>query len=403
MRIGIDARFLTHPQRGGFKTYSENLIGALAEIDTENEYFLYLDRLPDDQTKLPRCPNFISRIVPGVLPIMGMPWREQVSLPLSITKDRLDLLHSPSLSAPFYNKCPSVVTIHDMIWYFPEKFSTGKRESAHRIFMEKYYKVVPKIAGNHASAILTVSQAAKEDIVDLLHLPEEKIFVTHLAASPIFQKINDAEAIEAIRKRYSLPSTFILAMGAADPRKNIETLVQAYALLPASLREKYPLVVIWSHPHLAEKLSGYVVKLGQQEHVLARTCPSMRDLALFYNAASLFVFPSRYEGFGLPPLEAMACGTPVVAANNSSIPEVVADAALLCGSDDTQAIALAMACILEDEALSQTLIEKGLQQARNFSWRKCGQETLSAYQKAAGKRARVPDRNATVFSGVARE
>lgn len=380
MRIGIDARFLTHPQRGGFKTYSENLIAALAEIDTDDEYFLYLDRAPDSQTKLPRRENFLPRIVPGGLPVVGMPWREQVSLSRHVARDRLDLLHSPCLSAPLFNPCPSVVTIHDMIWYYPERFKNGSRRSAHRIFMEKYYRAVPKFAAEHAAAVLTDSYAAKEDISGILHLPPEKIFVTQLAASPVFRKISDDETIESIRQRYSLPATFILAIGAADPRKNISTLVQAYALLPAALRKQYPLVIVWAHPYMAEELNGSVGKLGLTNQVLARQWASIEDMALLYNAASLFVFPSRYEGFGMPSLEAMACGTPVVAADNSSIPEVVGDAALLFGADDAQAMADAMVQILENEALRQGLIEKGLQRAKCFSWKKCGCETLSAYQ-----------------------
>ena len=147
MRVGIDARFLTHPQRGGFKTYSENLIAALAEVDSENEYILYLDRPPDEKTSLPNRPNFTTCIVSGSAPIVGMPWREQVGLPRQGARDHLDLMHSPSLTAPLYLACPSVVTIHDVIWLFPEKFSNNKPKPVSRKMMEWYVSRCPTVGG----------------------------------------------------------------------------------------------------------------------------------------------------------------------------------------------------------------------------------------------------------------
>jgi glycosyltransferase involved in cell wall biosynthesis len=229
MKIGIDARFLTHPQTGGFKTYTRNLIAALAEVDRENEYVLYLDRAPDQNTQLPDSPNFTTRIVPGLARVLGMPWREQVGLSRQAALDRLDLLHSLSLTAPLRLACPSVVTIHDMIWYFPEKFSHENFTSGKRKLMEWYYRFVPKRATHQAAAVITVSYAAKASIMQHLGLSSDRIFVTHEAASHIYRQIDDLKKLEAIRQKYSLTTNFILAIGSADPRKNISTLVQAYA------------------------------------------------------------------------------------------------------------------------------------------------------------------------------
>jgi glycosyltransferase involved in cell wall biosynthesis len=382
MRIGIDARFLTHPQLGGFKTYIENLIAALAEVDTDNEYVLYLDRSPDHNTRLPNRLNFTSHVVPGLLPVFGMPWREQVELARQAARDKLDLLHSPSLTAPLRLTCPLVVTIHDMIWFFPERFSNGKHWSAQRKLMEWYYRLVPQFAARHASAILTVSEAAKQSIVHHLGITADKVWVTYEAASHIYRPVDDAHQIEAVRQKYELTSEFILAIGSADPRKNLSTLVKAYALLPTTMREQYKLVIVWTHHFLATELADQVEELELTTRVQFLKQVPNEDLVLLYNAAALFVFPSLYEGFGLPPLEAMACGTPVVAANNSSIPEIVGDAALLVQAQDTEGMAAMIAQVLTGETVQTSLAEKGLRQAARFSWEKCARQTIAGYSKS---------------------
>jgi glycosyltransferase involved in cell wall biosynthesis len=385
MKIGIDARFLTHPQAGGFKTYTQNLIAALTRVDAENEYVLYLDRTPERKDWLPSGANFTTRVVPGLVPLIGMPWREQMELSRQAALDRLDLLHSPSLTAPLRLACPLVVTIHDMIWYHPERFSNGRSTTGRRKLMQWYYRVVPKMAAQRAAGVITVSQAAKESIVQSLGLAPDRVFVTHEAAAPIYRRLDNPEQTEPIKQKYSLASDFILAIGSADPRKNIDTLVQAYASLPGSLKERYQLAIVWTHSFLAAGLAAQVEALGLNGRVqfLQRVCDE--DLVSLYNTASVFVFPSRYEGFGLPPLEAMACGTPVVAANNSSIPEIVGDAALLTDAEDVATMTQLVAKMLTDETLKRDLIEKGLRRAAEFSWEKCGSETLAVYRKVAAQ------------------
>jgi glycosyltransferase involved in cell wall biosynthesis len=381
MRIGIDARFLTHPQPGGFKTYTRNLIAALADIDAKNEYVLYIHRPADQDTPLPDQPNFTTCIVPGSLPLLGMPWREQVGLSRQAARDKLDLLHSPSLTAPLCLTCPSVVTIHDMIWFFPERFSKGSPSSGKRKLMGWYYRFMPHFAARRAAALLTVSQAAKESIVRHLGLPPSQIFVTHEAAGHIYRRVDDPEKIEALRQKHNLVSDFILAIGSADPRKNIATLVRAYALLPTFLQEQYQLAIVWTHHLLAADLAEQIEALDINSRLQLLERVSDEELVLLYNAASLFVFPSLYEGFGLPLLEAMACGTPVVAANNSSIPEIVGEAALLIEAEDTEAMAGTIARVLVDEILRTVLIEKGLKRAASFSWTKCARQTVAVYRR----------------------
>ncbi len=390
MKIGIDARFLTHPQRGGFKTYSENLIAGLAQVDAKNEYILYLDRPPDETTLLPKRPNFRTCVVAGTAPVFGMPWREQVELARQAARDRVDLIHSPCLTAPLFSTCPLVVTIHDTIWLFPTKFSSGKPTARSRKMMEWYYRWVPQFAARKANAILTVSEAAKASIVQNLDAAAERVWVTLEAANSNFRPIDDARQLDEVRSKFNLSSAFILAIGSADPRKNLSTLIQAYARLPISQRDAYPLAIVWTHDLLEAELANQIAQLGLQDNLHFLKGVTNNDLVLLYNAAALFVFPSLYEGFGLPVLEAMACGTPVVASNNSSIPEIAGDAALLVGAVDVQGMAEAMTRVLTDESVRRTLKQKGLARAAGFSWEQCASQTIAVYTKtlAAGRAAK---------------
>jgi len=387
MKIGIDARFLTHPQKGGFKTYSENLITALACVDDKNEYILYLDRMPDQNTKIPQQPNFAYKVLKQ-LPGIGMPWREQGEISLQTSRDKLDLLHSPCLTAPILHACPLVITIHDMIWLFPQQYSRSDTFSLQWKLMEWYQLTIPRISSRRAAAIITVSQLSKDDIVKHLGIDPGLVHVTQEAVSPFFQPAEDTSQVQSLRTKYGLNSKFILAIGSADPRKNIETLVNAYALLPESLRTEYHLAIVWTAPVLATSLASSIQDLNLSRFVHFLFKVPNEDLVFLYNEASLFVFPSLYEGFGLPVLEAMACGTPVIAANTSSIPEVSGDAALLVDARDPQGMSAAMARVLSDNILASEMVQKGLKRNALFSWEKCARETLMVYNKAPSSRQR---------------
>jgi glycosyltransferase involved in cell wall biosynthesis len=312
-----------------------------------------------------------------------MPWREQVLLPMWAQRDRLDLFHSPCLSAPMHVPCPLVVTVHDMIWHPSYLAVDSTPRSPRQRMLHLYYRQVTSRAVRNASAVLTVSETSKREIVNVLGVPSDRVFVTYEAARPTFGPIADPLQTEAIRKKYDLPDDFVMAIGAADPRKNTEALVDAYRLLPRVLRKRYPLVVMWTHLSLADGLRRRAERHGLNGQVHFRELTaSNREMALLYNSASLFVFPSRYEGFGLPPLEAMACGLPVIAANNSSIPEVLGDAAQYIDSEDPAAIAAGIAHILTDREARTALREKGLRRASQFSWEACARGTLGVYRKA---------------------
>lgn len=382
MRIGIDARFLTHPQQGGFKTYSEHLVAALAEIDAGNDYLLYVDRPPAPGNRIPDAPNVHVRVVPGTLPAVGMPVREQAGLALRAARDRLDLFHAPCLTAPLTLACPLIVTIHDTIWLHPKRFRQAAARSGARALMEQYYRLLPALAARRAAAVITVSHAAKADVVVELGLDPARVVVTHEAAKPTFGPLGAAEAARA-RSRFKLAPGYLLAMGSADPRKNIETLLRAYAAVPGELRQRHPLAIVWTHQHLAGSLGELASSLGIAEQIVPLARVDDAELAALYAGAAAFVFPSRYEGFGLPPLEAMACGTPVIAADNSSIPEIVGDAALLVNAESVTGLAGAIERVLREQELRSELSERGLRRAGGFSWRRCAEETLAIYRTIA--------------------
>lgn len=388
MRIGIDARFLTHPQPGGFKTYTEQLVCALLDVDPDNEYVLYVDRPPE--SRILSAANATVRIVPGTAPFVGMPWREQIGLTMYAKRDRIDVLHSLCLTAPLYAPCPLIVTIHDTIWMFPHRF-TQQQKRLKRSLMDIYYQYVPKAAVRRASAVVTVSQDARAAIVRHLGIPAHRVFVTYEAAAAIYRRLDRQYAINAVQQKFGLRESFILAIGSSDPRKNIATLLHAYALLPETMRTRHNLVIVWTHSLLAESIANQARACGIEEHVRFLHHVSNDDLIMLYNAASFFVFPSRYEGFGLPILEAMACGTPVIAANNSSIPEVAGDAAILVDAELPAMMAHEMVRLLEDDALRHEMSARSLNRATAFSWQRCARETLAVYQSIAIDRAGLRD------------
>jgi len=379
MRIGIDAKFLTHPQRGGFKTYTENLVAAISNLDTENEYLLYVDRLPGQTDLIPDQPNFTIKVVSGGRSAYGMPWREQISLPRRCNKDGLDVFHAPCLTAPLFLDVPAVITIHDMIWYYPNRYSARRTRFNKRRLMELYNRFIPAIASRKAKAVITVSDASRRTIMNYLKIAGERVFVTYEAPSRICRRVTDGTAPGFIQKRFGLSPGYIMAIGSADPRKNIKSLLQAYARLPQSLRTSHPLVIVWNHKFLESESYAETNRLGIAEQVHFLVDVDDESLVFLYNESALFVFPSFEEGFGLPLLEAMACGTPVLAANNSSIPEIVGDAAMQFSAERVEELAGLIEKVLRDPDLRKKMSARGLERASEFSWENCARQTIKVY------------------------
>lgn len=374
MNIGIDGITFSHPQPGGYRTYTTNLIAHLTRLPTRHDYTLYLHQ----PVNFPFPANWSIKIVPTSLPVIGVPYREQVALPHTVKRLENSILHSPCATGPITGSFPRVVTLLDTI-----EFSTPLSVKQPRLWlMRQYSRLIQSRMAYLAERIITISYYSKAQIIKKFGIEAEKITVTHLAVAERFNIAQKVDAKTMVKNKLGL-TDYILAMASASPRKNIDRLLFSYSLLTPSLRARFPLALIATHPALKGHLAQRITELGIQENVVFLNRASDDDLALLYQAAALFVFPSIEEGFGLPPLEAMACGTPVVASNTSSLPEVLGEAAILVPPTNTTAIAEAMNQVLTEPLLSETLAAKGLVQSQQFSWKKTARETLAVYESLA--------------------
>jgi alpha-1,3-rhamnosyl/mannosyltransferase len=296
---------------------------------------------------------------------------QQAEIPLRARALGLDLLHSPYFIKPYVGlPCPSVVTIYDLLgWRFPQTLSPRGR---------LLYRLTMGMAVRGANALITISQSARDDLAARYRLPKERIVVTPLAASRRFAP-QPPEAVDKARARYGLPESYVLYLGSNKPHKNLERLVLAWER--AGERASGAQLILAGHEDVKHpQARRLVAERGMTERV--RFLPNVADddLAALYSGAAVFAFVSYYEGFGLPPLEAMACGAPVLCANTSSLPEVVGDAALTVDPYNMIEIAEGLTRLLSQPALRRDMRERGLRRAHAFSWRRTALETLRVYE-----------------------
>ncbi len=370
MRIGIDAR-LVHYTQAGIGQYTLNLIRGLADLDAENEYAILQSR--KDKLPLIQRPNF--RRHPLWTPSHHR--LEQMVLPFEIQGLNLDLLHSPDFIPPLRRNCLSVITVHDLSFLLFPGFMT--RESAN------YYGQID-VAVRNTDHIIAASQSTADDIMRLLGTPESKITVIYQAIDPIFRPISEREPLAAVRDRYGIPEEFVLSVGTVEPRKNLPTLFEAFRLVLDRYKSQAKLVVVGPLGWLVDDSLAAVERLCLQDDVLFVKHVPTADLLHLYNAARALVMPSFYEGFGRPALEAMACGTPVIASNVSSLPEVVGDAGILVSPQEPEDIAVAICRVLNDAQLREEMRAKGLSRAACFSWEKAAQQTLDVYREVMSQK-----------------
>jgi glycosyltransferase involved in cell wall biosynthesis len=365
MRIGIDAR-LVHYRQAGISQYTLRLLDELAQIAPDDEFVVFQSR--KDGRVLVDQPNFQR------YPLWTPPHHrlEQWLLPLELAAVDLDVLHSPDFIPPFRRNCKSVITIHDLNFLLYPHFLTPQSAS--------YYGQIDQ-AVRKCDHIIAVSESTKRDVVRLTGAREDKITVVYEAAHPIFRPIDDHAALAAVKERLGINRDYLLFVSTIEPRKNVPTLLLAFKRLLDSYHSPVNLVLAGEKGWLFKEVFALVEKLELQGRVqfLGRVSPD--DLLGLYNAAKLLVHPAFYEGFGLPPLEAMACGTPVVVSNTSALPEIVGDAALLVDPTDVDGMAVAIWRVLCDESLQRQMREKGLRRARRFSWKKAALETLNIYHR----------------------
>ncbi len=308
---------------------------------------------------------------PTQRPVVRIAW-EQIVLPLAIRKSSTELFHAMAFAGPLANSVPWVVTVYDTTFVrYPESFNVANRT---------YLNWVVRHALRHANQVIAISESTKRDLVEHYRVSPDRVSVVYGGKDGAFSPAPDEKYIQAFRIHRELPEKMILHVGTIEPRKNIAQLVHAFARARRSAHLPHFLVLIgargWKHAEvdaaIEEEQVGDAVRFAG--YVPASELPD------WFRAADLFVYPSRYEGFGLPPLEAMACGIPVVTSNASSLPEVVGDAALVVSPDDTSGLAEAIVRVLRTPSLRTEMCERGLAQAAKFSWARAARETLDVYR-----------------------
>lgn len=356
MKIGIDIQ-TTQGQKVGFGFYVDNLVKSLQKIDHKNKYFLFK-------------PSF------KIQKDLSTPGRwlwDQMRLPKLAREKGIDILHQPCFSVPFFYKGKVIVTAHDIISrLFPQNIP---------FFSRMFFSYWMPLSYRKATKIITISESTKNDLIRVLKIPKSKIKVINLAAGREFRPIGDKQKIGSIKKKYEIAGNYFLHVGTLEPRKNLSFLIKVYAVAQKKDSNLPKLVITGKKGWYYQQLFDLVDELKLAGRVIFTGYVKEKDIPYLYNGAIAFLFPSIYEGFGLPLLEAMASGVPVISSNTSSMPEVIGEAGILLPPDNRKKWIGAIIRISNDKNLHRKLHENGLKQAKKFSWEKCAQQTLEVYQE----------------------
>jgi glycosyltransferase involved in cell wall biosynthesis len=377
MRISVDVSPAVH-RRAGLGRYAQELMAALLAVDPDNEYIAFYNRPSEAQVDPPldRLPHLTTNLP-------AKPWRMSALLGqlLQVPQDRMfpgvDLFHATDHLLPRLSRVKSVFTLHDLVFrFYPES-----HKPLNRWFLTL---MMPRFL-HAADAAIAVSECTKRDAMRLYGVDEAKIRVIYEGVHPRFSR-SRPEAVSAARQKYQLPQRYVLCVSTIEPRKNLISLIEAYHALRKQGTDG-PLVIVGKKGWLYESFFRRLRELGLEDEVIFPGFVPDEDLPAFYSAAEVFVFPSLYEGFGLPVLEAMACGTPVITSNTSSLPEVAGEAALVIDPTSTEQLAQTMRRMLENEDLRRELRVKGPKQAAKFTWEDAARRTLEVYRSVLGQSA----------------
>lgn len=365
MKIAIDASTIS--TQGGPRTYVLGLLDALLSIDRDNDYVVFYN----DPCHLGRFPAAKEIVLPGRSPLARL-WREHFLLPRACRKEKVDLLHCPKSAIPLFSPCPTVVTLHDLI---PLRHPETEKFAA-----RVYWNIQIPVAARRSSFIITDSEHARQEIMEDYKVSPDRIKAIMLGFNPSMLEKREPAAAMGIRAKYGLPDSYLLYVGTIQPRKNIDTLIEAYAILRSSRASLPKLVIVGRKGWLYDKLFARIATLGLSEEIIFTGFVPDEDLPYIYDGARLFAYLSFFEGFGLPPLEAMACGVPVITSDTTSLPEVVGDAGITVKPGDVSAVAAAIARLLDEPDFAAELGIKGRERAELFSWEAAARETLDIYQ-----------------------
>jgi glycosyltransferase involved in cell wall biosynthesis len=368
MKIGFEARWITF-ERTGFGNYARNLIHEMVSSDNSHEYLVYVNKDID-------CPDIFNRLNVKKIIINQFPeLYKHVGLPLDIARRGApDIFHflynAPSLFFPW----PVVLTIHDMSYnHVPAMIS-----------LKNYLSInlQLKLTAKRCRRIITVSENSKKDIVRYLGIPSERIDVIYEGIDPKFHRIEDTIRREAVRRRYMLPDRFILYVGTYLPHKNLNVLLHAFHRLKCNHGISQDIVLAGKQGRNFNVILDRIHRLGLEQSVKCIGYVDDEDLACLYSLSDVFVYPSLYEGFGLPLLEAMACGAPVVSSNSSCLPEIGGVACRYFNPNEADTCAKALFEVLHDSNEQTALVQKGYNNLQRFSWRRAALKTLECYKNA---------------------
>lgn len=385
MRIAIDAHSIG-AKLGGNESYATNLIEALAQIDSFNEYTLYVTTVEAFDRFNKRWPNFTVRNTRPHTPLIRIP----LTLSAELRKNPVDVLHV-QFTAPPFCPCPVVVSVHDLSFeHLPHTFNRRSRTQL---------KLTVRHSARRAARILSLSEHTRHDIAETYRISLDQITAIPLAAPAHFGPVQDKE-LQRVRHTYGIEGDYVLSVGSIQPRKNLARLVRAYASLKARPGgDNFPkLVLVGKCAWLYDETLRALQETGIKGSVILTGYVPETDLPALYSGCCCFVYPSYFEGFGLPPLEAMKCGAPVIVGNRTSLPEVVGDAALTVDPFDVEKIASAIDRIVNDLVLRDNLRAKGWARAQLFDWRETARRTLKVYEEVVQGSSTLSQRKAGLAS-----
>ncbi len=372
MIIGIDGRAAFWYRGTGIGTYVYQLINKQSQLDRDNHYYVLIPQ--ESEYSFIWGDNFHKTPVDNLR--KDKFWEELQIMEVLLDR-KVDLYHIPQngIGMPKKKICPFVVTLHDVI-------PITMPETVGPYYCKKFLDSIPEILEN-SDAILTVSEFSKADICRELGIPGDKVFVSRLAAEDIYTPINKNAAKAYIKQKYGIEDDFFLYVGGFNPRKNIQSLLLAYAHIKEKLKKNYKVVILGNAGRSYEDLGKLCDDLKISGSSIFTGFIPVNDMPWFYSAAAVFVYPSLYEGFGLPVVESMACGTPVITSNITSLPEVAGDGAITVSPKDYEAIGSNLLRLVEDEELYADMSRRALERAAMYSWDKTVKETLEVYRRVS--------------------
>lgn len=375
MNIGINGRYIQRKILTGIENYIFNLILNLKKTDKVNNYFIFFEKdrkIPDEfccstdnfKTVIPDFPtkNEIQRI-----------FLNQFLMNSYIRNEKLDLFHEPFFASQFFKNCPTIITIYDISYYIHPEFFNFKTRM--------YFNFLVPRSIKRSDCIITISDSAKKDIVDYLKIDPDKIEVVYAGCDPFFHKINDEAGADKIKVKYKIFKDYILYVSYISPKKNLLNLINAFNIFRKEYKYDIKLVIAGGKGWNSEQVFELVKILKLEKEVIFTGHVPKEDLLVLYNYALSFVYPSIYEGFGIPILEAMACGCPVITAQSSSLPEISGNAALYVNPFDVEDISSAIFKLLDNDGLRKILIERGFENIKRFNWEQTAIKTLNIYKK----------------------